>query len=322
MSYVFEKIVHQAGARINGVTINVDIVNACCLSCPSCAVGSIGTKRKGIMSIETFRRVLDKAQSEMKIRLVRMYTYSDALMHKDADLFFAECTKRGLESWSSTMLQVINCDLRKVIEARPKEFRISFPGFEQMSYYQSKAAHPDRFRRNFAEAMKLPRHPETVWTLMFHRYNDNGHEVEAARKMAEDNGLKFVDINAIFMPLELYVEQRYSPADHVLLSRLIETPEVAAATMRRTKTCRMWYKELTLDANADTFLCELVYEERFKIGNYFHLTWKQIQSIFENHSFCGKCLEMGANELQNCYAPPAYSDNPALEANKKRRIKV
>jgi len=313
-----EAIKNWAGQRINGVQINIDLVNSCCLACPSCAVGSIGTKRKGIMSIDLFRKILDKAEGEMKIRLVMLYVYSDPCMHKDLHLFVRECTDRGIKTWISTMLQVTNCDFEKVIEARPSEFRISFPGWEQMNYYQSSHADPQRFAKKVEEVCQLPRHKETTWTLFFHHYKDNGHEEWAAEQLAHRHGLKFVSIPAIFMPLEKFVEQRYTAKDHELIARLWETPEEAVARMKRSTSCMLW-KQLTLDANGDVFLCQLVYEERFKLAHYLNIPWSAIQKIYRGHEFCSACLKMGGDQYELCYSAPATSKDPVGEANKKRR---
>lgn len=306
------------GQYINGVQLNIDLVNACCLACPSCAVGSIATKRKGVMSIDLFRKILDKADREMKIRRVMLYVYSDPCMHKDLHLFVQECTDRGIDTWISTMLQSTNCDFEKVIEARPTEFRISYPGLEQMSYYQSKNADPERFLAKLKSVAKLPRHKETTWTLFFHHYKDNGHEIEQAELFANQYGLKLVVIPAIFMPLEKFVRHDYSEADLGLISRLWETPEEATARMKRTKDCVLW-KQLTLDANADVFLCQLLYKEEFKLANFLHTPWRAIQKMMKSHPFCGDCLKKGGNQYQLCYAPPAESLDPVGEANKKRR---
>ncbi len=307
------------GMLLNGVQINVDLVNSCCLACPSCAVGSIGTKRKGMMTIDLFRRILDKAESEFKVRRVMLYGYSDPCMHKDLHLFVKECTDRGIDSWISTMLQVTNCDFSKVIEARPTEFRISFPGWRQMSYFQSKNANPERFQEKLIEVTKLPRYPETTWTLFFHHYRDNSDEIVQAELEATVKDLKLVVIPAIFMPLEKFVRHDYSEKDLELISHLWETPEEATSRMKRTDSCVLW-KQLTLDANGDVFLWQLVYNEEFKLAPYLQTPWKEIRRRMMTHPFCGDCLAKGGNIYQSCYAPPAESLDPVGEANEKRRL--
>lgn len=312
------KLIDWAGVKLNGTQINLDIVNGCCLACPSCAVGSIATKRKGIMMPDLFKRILDKAEREFKIRRVQLYMYSDPCLHPHLHLFLEECRNRKIKTWLSTMLQSTACDFEKVIEARPTEFRISFPGWDKMRYYQSARADPKRFNRKIEEVCALPRYPETTWTLIFHHYRDNGHEEPRARELAAKHNLKFVRIGAIFMPLEKYVEQDYSEADKELISHLWESPEDAAKTMKRTETCMLW-KQISLDANGDVFLCQLVYQERFKLVNFLDVPYRTIHKMLKTHKFCGKCLKMGGNILQECYSEIDKYDDPVGHANKKRR---
>jgi MoaA/NifB/PqqE/SkfB family radical SAM enzyme len=317
------KLYHQfhdwAGMKVNGVSVNIDLVNGCCLACPSCAIGSMGTKRKGVMSISLFKKILDKLESECRIRHLQLYMYSDPCLHKDLHLFVGECTKRGIKTWISTMLQITNCDFKKVIEARPTEFRISFPGWEKMEYYQ-KNAKPEKFDKKFQEVTKLPRYPETIWTMAFHVYKDNYGEIDRARQLAYATNLKFVPLPAIFMPLEKYVDQYYTEQDKELIGHLIESPEEGAKTMKRTDTCVMW-KQLAIDANGDLYLCQLVYEERFRLGmNFLEHPLSDIQKKIRTHPYCGKCLEMGGNVLQECYAEFTGGPDPIGEANKRRRL--
>lgn len=313
------KLVNWLGEKVNGIQVNLDLVNGCCLACPSCAVGSIATKRKGIMTFDLFRQILDKAEKEFKIRRIQMYMYSDPCLHKDLHLFLEECRERNIQTWLSTMLQATNCDFEKVVEARPTELRISFPGWEQMSYYQSKNADPARFDRKIREVCALPRYPETIWTLIWHFYRDNGYDEAGARGLAKRHDLKFVRIPAIFMPLEKYVDDYYTGQDRELISRLWESPEVAASRMIRTRICQLW-KQVAIDANGDVYLCQLVYEERFKLVNFMDYPYKKIREMIRTNAYCGKCLAKGGNVLQECYSEIDSTDDPVGEANKKRRL--
>lgn len=317
---LLDQIHDWAGVRINGLSINVDLVNGCCLACPSCAIGSMKTKRKGTMTFSYFCKMLDKIELSYKIRHIQLYMYSDPCLHKDLHLFVGECTKRGIKTWISTMLQTTKCDFQKVIEARPTEFRISFPGWDKMEYYQ-KNAKPEKFNEKFWEVIKLPRYPETVWTLIWHVYNDNQNERERVERFARMGNLKLVPLPAIFMPLEKYVDGYYTAADDQLISHLLESPEDAAKTMKRTDTCDMW-KQLAIDANGDLYLCQLVYEERFHLGiNVLDdMSIKEMLKKVKTHPYCGKCLSKGGNVLQACYSEMATSKDPIAEANKKRRL--
>lgn len=314
---MLRELKESIGQTLNGISYNIDIINACSLRCPSCGIGSFGTKRGGhLMDIDTWVRILEKAESHGKVRKVQMYAYSDPCLHPDLHLFIEEATKRNIPTLLSTMGQVTNCDFAKVVEARPYELRISFPGWKKMSYYQ-KGANPERFNRNIVQICSLPRYPETLWSLVFHLYRDNEDELPQVRELAKRWDLKLVVIPAIFMPCEKTVEKNYTPQDEDLISHLLETPEESMSRMKKDSYCMQW-KQITLDANADVYLCQLVYQDRFKLCNFFDHPISEIQKKIRTHSFCTKCISVGGNQYQSCYADFRVNNDPVREANKKR----
>jgi hypothetical protein len=317
---LIEEAKAYVGMKVNGVSVNLDLVNYCCLRCPSCSVGSIGGRQASKMDLPTFIRILDKFRDEgVKIRHIQAYVYSDPFLHPNLDLFVKECTDRGIDTWLSTMLQTTKADFAKVIEARPTEFRVSMPGLTHMRYYQ-KGADPNVFIKNFVDVCKLPRHKETKWTFVYHLYKDNGgKDLEVARAMAEANGFKFVVLSAIFMPLEKMVEESYTEQDEELISHLLHTPEEAASLMKRTDYCPLW-KHITLDAEANVFLCELIYEQRFKMGSLFSRSIHEWLDAIKSDPFCGKCIAKKANTYQLCYSEIAKSKDPVGDANRKRMV--
>jgi MoaA/NifB/PqqE/SkfB family radical SAM enzyme len=306
------------GQKINGVSLNIDIINSCVLRCVTCAVGNISKKRNGaVMSIDLFRRILDKAERENKVRKVQFYAYSEAAMHPNLHLFVAECRKRGIRSNLSTMLQTTACDWAEVIEARPTELRISFPGWNLMSQRQN-GAKPELFDRNMRFMETLPRYPETLWCSAMHLYNDNADEIPRVEQWARDNRLKLVVLPAIFMTLEKTVEGNYTPKDLETISHLLEHPDVSMARMKKRDYCDNW-KQVTIDAEGFVYLCQLVYEDRFKMMNFLDVPLKEIQHAIRTHSFCGKCMKKGGQVYQECFAEFDHR-NPIAEADKKRRL--
>jgi len=312
---VIEELKGWLGTKIHGISLNVDIVNGCPLRCPSCAVGSIGPRKGKMMKIDTFRRILDHAG---KVRNVQLYAYSDPCVHPELHLFVQECTDRGITSQISTVLQTTKCDFAKVIEARPSEFRISWAGWALMDYYQEPAK-TEIFRKKLKALWSLPRHKETTWTMAFHHYKDNSYELRLARLIANNRNLKFVVIPAIFMPCEKVVEKNYSAQDRTLISHLPESPEETIAKLKfHDDYCLLW-KQIYMDANADVYLCQLIYEERFKLGNFFDKSVEGWLKLIKTDPFCQKCMKAGGHAYQYCFANFIKYDDPVGVANKKRR---
>jgi len=310
-------IKRNLGIWAYGISLNLDIINACGLKCPSCFIGSVGNRPKGTMDLLTYIRLLNKFREEkMPIRRLQLYIDSDPCLHPDLHKFLDVARRRSIKTYISTMLQTTRCDFAKVIEARPTEFRVSMPGWENMSFYQG-GAKPEVFDRNFAEVTKLPRHPETTWVLFFHVYKTNQHEIERARRLATDNGMKFVPVPAIFMILEKTVRNTYSDEDREIISHMMATPEESVARMKKNPACAC-FKQLSVDARGKVFLCELIGGEEFVLGNVFDRPIREWLKMVRTNDFCKKCIDCKANVLQECFADPVTSNDPVGDANKKR----
>ena len=160
-----------------------------------------------------------------------------------------------------------------------------------------------------------------TWNLVFHLYNDNHGELPRVKELAMKHRLHLVVLPAIFMPCEKVVEKKYTQADQELISHLLETPEDAISRMKKNESyCFLW-RQVTLDANADVYLCQLVYEDRFKLQNFLTTPLAEIQQTIRNHSFCGKCMKAGGQVYQACYSEMEKYDNPVQHANVKRHFR-
>jgi radical SAM protein with 4Fe4S-binding SPASM domain len=241
-------------------------------------------------------------------------------MHPLLHLFVEECNNRGIDSWISTVLQGTTCDFDKVIRARPTEFRISFAGWDHMEYYQ-KNARRKVFNAKLKKVCSLPQYVDTQWTMAFHVYRDNQHEIPRAKKLAEKYNLKFVALPCIFMVGEKVVLKNYSEQDLALIDRLVETPENAIASMKHDRTyCKMW-KQITIDACGDIYLCQLLYEDKYLIGNFNTFSRSKIIKTMKNHPFCQQCMASGMHTYQECYGEFLEYDDPIAHAERKRRNK-
>jgi MoaA/NifB/PqqE/SkfB family radical SAM enzyme len=287
--------------KLRETTLIIDIINACPLKCPSCPVGIYKSRDGNRMSIDLYKKILDKAVRECKIHHIQIFAFSDACLHPDLHLFILAAKERGLRTYISTMLQTTKCDFEKVIEARPEEFRVSFPGWNKMEYYQ-KGATPERFDKKFEEICKLPRYPETYWHMVFHWYNDNLDEFPRVKQLAKDNNFKLTVMPCIFMNPEKIVSKDYSEKDLETISHLLETPEECIAGMKNRimDYCQCW-DQIYIDANGDVRLCQLVYEGKFKLMSFMDNPVSKIRKAIRNHPFCPSCIKTGINAYNELY---------------------
>jgi MoaA/NifB/PqqE/SkfB family radical SAM enzyme len=300
--------------KIRGITLCLDIVNACSVACPTCGTG-IFPKRKGIMDIDLFRKILDKLVREAgKIRYLQMYAWGDPCLHPQLHVFLEECRSRKVPVIISTALQRTNCDWEKVVEARPKEIRFSFSGMGMM-YYQHPAS-PSLFLEQLAKVCALPRHKETCWNMAFHLYRDNADQLRVAEELARFHKLNLVVFPAIFIPNDRTVEKDYTEKDLETISHLIETPEENMARIKRnTDFCMSQSKQICIDAKGMTYLCNVVYQDKFQVGPFLEMPLNDIRRRIKADPFCLKCKAIKAHLYHNIY--DFTKPDPMVNAEKK-----
>jgi len=260
--------------------------------------------------------MLDKAQRESKVRNVQLYAYSEPSTHPDLHQFVQECTDRQIPAIISTIGQYSRCDWRKVVDARPREIRISFPGWKHMAYYQ-RGATPERFNANFDKLMLLPRHKETTWTLGFHIYKDTAEEMPAAIELARRYRLKFVPLQAIHMDNGKHVSQNWTEADRELLSHLVESREDQVKRFIYSDFCYCQSKQITISADGRVWLCQLTYD--FPLGDFLDMSLKEIRKTIKEHPFCVLCKNVKGNVYQELYGYFFDEGSPVAKAEKGRR---
>lgn len=304
------------GTRIRGYNVQVDIVDACPMRCPTCPTGMETSRDGHRMSIDLFRRILDKMQSEVKVRRIQLYRWGDPLLHKELHKFIEECRHREIPVTTSSVLQSYQCDFEKVFAAGPEEFRLSFTGWEHMHEYQKNAT-AERFVMNLERLSRYPRNPLTRWSLFFHLYRDNVHELPKVHQLCKDFNLQLVFFPATYMMYDRIITRKYDEADMAIINRLLETPEENIARIKNASDyCPMQSKEITLDSYGNMQLCQLMYPPEYRMGNFLEVPLKELRKKIMRHAMCPNCKAAGVPGYTLIFAQPIFYEDPVAIANK------
>lgn len=295
----------------------IDLVDSCPGACPTCPVGVQPRRNGHRMSLDTFKRILDKAQSECNVWKIQLYRWSDPLMHPDIHLFIEECRKRGIPSSTSSFLQSTLCDWEKVAASGVTEFRVSFSGWRKMHIYQAPAT-AERFIRKFDMLSALKWHPDTAKVFFFHEYKDNADEIPYAREMAEVSGFKFVTFPATFMVYDRIIEG-YTEEDLKTIAMLTETPEENIARHRRKPDandwCSMQEREVVLDSYGRMNLCQMMFPKQYQMGDFLTTPLSELRAKVMQHSMCPRCKAKGVGHYALIFSDPAKDEDTVAVAN-------
>jgi hypothetical protein len=201
--------------------------------------------------------------------------------------------------------------------------RVSLSGFTQEVY--EKGHRGGQIEKVKANLLKLKEHNvSTDIAIYWHNYNDNAHEKEAMKNLAESLGFGFQEITAVLMPVEevmkVWRSDRYAtqtvgapattepatvataatPAADVgaLLPRLLEGMQHAKEQCLKLKRihCSLQTRQLAMDSEANISVCCASYNSKLNlVGNFLTTPLKEIEKRKNNSAFCRSCKDMGAH---------------------------
>lgn len=287
----------ELGVMVRGLTVMFDLINACSFRCPSCPVGNLPSRKGAMMSLDMFRRMMDRIQLQTHVRQVLLYAFSEPFLHPQIAEFVKEIKSRGIEVMISTNLSRTE-KLEDVLAAGLDELRISFSGFDQGEYF-----HTGRDMEQFIAACdhlsERARWYSTKIGLIFHIYQTNEYELSRVRQFAKQRGFNLIKETAFFIPNETIVEKSYTEADEQLISHLKKHPNDHVREMDREELCYYQQKQIVIDAEGRVILCRSVYKDEFVVGHIMTDSLEDIRRRMRRHTFCVKCKD---NRL-NVYKP-------------------
>jgi molybdenum cofactor biosynthesis enzyme MoaA len=245
------------------------------------------------MTTETFIKVLDRLESQTKIRNLLFYIFSEPLLAGNLAECVKEAHKRGIYTMISTNLSHPK-NLEKILGSGLDELRISFSGFENGEYFH-KGRDMKQFIRACFDLATYAHKYDTKISLIFHHYKTNEKELPLVRSFAEALGFELIDEPAFFIGWEKIIEGRYEKDDLELISHLKETPEEATSKLRYQDYCYYQRKQLAIDANGKLILCRHVLRNEHFVGDIFKDSLKTIRKNMIGNDFCVKCKEHKLN---------------------------
>jgi MoaA/NifB/PqqE/SkfB family radical SAM enzyme len=283
---------------------SIDLLGACNLRCPSCPTGRRENGiAKSMMAPRTLDAILHKAKSECIIHSAGLINWTEPTLHPQlAEM--VRVAKKYCKNVSLSSNLNYDADFKSILEAEPSSLRVSVSGFSQEVYQKGqRGGNIDTVKANL---LKLRRYNvSTDVALYWHNYNDNAHEKEAVRNLAQSLGFSFHETDAILMPVEevmrLWAADRdSSPSEDIqfILSRVQEEILHAKAQCLKMKCihCSLQTRQLAIDSEGNVSVCCASYNNKVNlVGNFLNTPLREIERLKQAHSLCKGCMSMGAH---------------------------
>jgi pyruvate-formate lyase-activating enzyme len=302
------------GGGRKAINMNIDIVGACNLRCPSCPVGNTGAiNPSGLMKLDLFKDIVRKAHREYELASVYLFNWTEPFLHPELPAFIAFVRSLGLQCGVSSNLNKMT-NIEEVIAAKPNAFRISLSGFSQEVYGQSHARGDiERVKRNMkvlSDTVRKQPNCETGVHVFFHKYRHNLGDIAPMRELTESLGFEWSESWAYLMPLEkcIDLEEGRLPADQLaFVEKNLAIPMLKvlpALKHFKNEPCAI-IEDLTIDVEGHLNLCCATYDaSKNRIGYFLDTTPASVERSKTGHSLCDRCTKSGFQNFFTYFLHP------------------
>ncbi|MEM2174866.1 MAG: radical SAM/SPASM domain-containing protein [Candidatus Micrarchaeia archaeon] len=260
--------------------LTIDPSNICNLECVFCPTGQRRNSReKAVMKFEDFKKIIDKLGKYLL--LIEFCNWGEPLLNPDLEKMILYTHKYNIKTKLSTNLH-INLSEQRAVELLTcgiDEIIVSLDGVSQQTYekYRRKGNFELVFN-NLKFLVEVKRRlnlkkPHIHWQFLVFKHNE--HEIEIAKKMAQDIGDITIGFTAPFCSIDWVstIEEynRYIVKDNEVTFKPVE------------KSCNWLWDGITINANGSVSPCCSVEDEKDDFCNFFNkpffLVWNNKKYI-------------------------------------------
>lgn len=294
--------------------------NLRCLSCPR-AHGQAGHPSPGFMTLDVFKKVLDKIMAESPlVGNIQLYQWGEPLLNPQLPQIIQHANKKGIKCAVSSNLN-LKTDYQQLIRSKPEWLRISCSGTGDNYEITHTGGKWDRFLGNLKEiALWRNRyHPSMKVELFYHIYrHNNGKDLSCARDICQTNGFQFHPVNAYLIGLDdvlrhsegdaLPYETRL--AEEMLPIRLSEGMQLARE--EKHLACSAM-RCLLINADMRVSNCMMYYDREGNTAaeNYLETPLAQIEDRRQKCRLCKRCQAQAMHRYCHVYWKSPVMDGAA-----------
>lgn len=292
----------------------IDPASVCNLKCPFCLTGNgRGTIKKGVMSIENYRIILNKIVPFAKI--IEFCNWGEPFLNKNIIDIVSLTSEKGIFTSIHSNLTARAFDeheCKSIIQSGLDRLSCSIDGTNQETYsIYRRGGDFDTAIKNLKQLqitkIKLKsKTPDILWQFLIHKYNE--HEVDKAIQMAISFGVRITynimgvkddewrstyheDKNKFKLLKMPFIEKIRYLIHEIQLQRRGKTwqqrPDKIKLPENLPDWCTQPFHVMTINWDGDVFPCCAVHDNKAVMGN---LLETEINELWNNNEF-KKCRD-------------------------------
>jgi len=273
-------------------TLGIDPGNVCNLQCPLCPTGRGDMRvKRGFMDFGLFKLIFDQLKDSLSV--INLYNWGEPLLNRDLIkiIRYIKDANKSIQVITSTNLNIKNEGfLGDLVNSGIDKIIVSCDGASKETYEKYRIGGDfNLVMENLRFLIKKNKEAGSsaliTWNFLVFKHNE--HEIESAKKLAGELGVK-LDIGLMRTSLKDEILKPHKEAIEQDREWIPDNPEysaydkVSCVTKKIMNTCKKPWQLISINWNGLVVPCCAVYEEKYSFGD---AKKDSIKSIWNNPKF-------------------------------------
>lgn len=293
---------------------SIDISGSCNLRCISCPRGS-GKENNppgGIMSLETFKKVIDKLKREEPfVGNIQLYQWGEPFLNKNLPEMIAYARNHDIYCAVSSNLN-LDIDYQRIMASRPEWMRLSASGWGEQYELTHTGGNWDLFLKNLKQVASLRQeyYPEMKLELYYHLYKHSiGEDLLRFKNLCEMLSIEFHPVFAYIISLDDVLRyQEGTPLPSTALEAqqrmLLNLDEGLRISRGERKLPCDAFRSILINSDLSVSNCMMYFypQANRATDNFLETGIDQIMETRRSCDLCRRCMKHGMHRYCGVYS--------------------
>ena len=281
--------------------IFIEPTNICNLRCPLCSNKDMDPKKKGMMSLENFKKIVDNLGPSVK--KVQLDQFGESLLNRDFFKMVKYCNEKGIITWVDTNATMLHkFDPEEIFSSGLNSIIFAVDGVTKGVYEQYRVGadfeQVIENIRNFCSEKRRRSLSTPTTCIQFVVTKVNQHQITEIGKLAKEIGADYLSIKSAH-----YLGEHNAKLRRELIDRWI--PDSSRSHyLNATKSstghfdiCQFPFRTLVINWRGEVVLCCLDFKNEYILGNVLD---QPLNEIWKSKGYDEIRREVVNRELEIC----------------------